>query len=190
MLVGEKVGGCSPRAEKKPRRVFIYGQSPICNPQKPRQKHPIWARFGSKLNAGTENGHGPVPGSLCRNFYSCCSPPIMATVRSLGLHVPSALPFLIAENLLPPDPSDDQYSWKTCVDEGPDGSVADEIVWTRNCVVWSRAGIVTRVFRLDLEKEEIRHALITHFVPGDIKKSSGDATQGLAGGQARGNLQG
>lgn len=114
----------------------------------------------------------------------------MATVRSLGLHVPSALPFLIAENLLPPDPSDDQYSWKTCVDEGPDGSVADEIVWTRNCVVWSRAGIVTRVFRLDLEKEEIRHALITHFALGDIKKSNGDATQGLAGGQARGNLQG
>lgn len=109
----------------------------------------------------------------------------MATVRSLGLHVPSALPFLIAENLLPPDPSDDQYAWKTSVDDGPDGPVADEIVWTKDCVVWSRAGIVTRVFRLDLEKEEIRHALITHFAPEKIKRSnaSGSATQGQQRGK-------
>lgn len=34
LRVGKReVGGCSPRAEKKPRRVFIYGQSPICNLQ-------------------------------------------------------------------------------------------------------------------------------------------------------------
>lgn len=112
----------------------------------------------------------------------------MATVRSLGLHVPSALPFLIAENLLPPDPSDDQYAWKTCVDGTPNGSVADEIVWTKECVVWSRAGIVTRVFRLDLEKEEIRHALITHFAPEKAKQpnANGNDTWASPTGAQRG----
>lgn len=114
----------------------------------------------------------------------------MATVRSLGLHVPSALPFLVAENLLPPDPSDEQYTWKTCVDEGPDGPVADEIVWTKECVVWSRAGLVTRVFRLDLEKEEIRHALITHFAPDNIKRSNLDSKDNTAPGRLAGQQRG
>ncbi|RMJ21408.1 negative regulator of mitosis [Aspergillus sp. HF37] len=108
----------------------------------------------------------------------------MATVRSLGLHEPSAIPFLVAENLLPPDPSDDQYAWKTTVDDGPGGPVDEELVWTKTCVVWSRAGVVRRVFRLDPEKEEIRHALFTHFAAGKIKRSNGDPIQ--KPGRARG----
>lgn len=113
----------------------------------------------------------------------------MACVRSLGLHVPSALPFLIAENLLPADPTDEQYAWVTCVDESPAGAVADEIVWTKECVVWSRAGLVTRVFRLDLEKEEIRHALITHFAPEKIKRSNLDASSSVVPGRLPGKKQ-
>lgn len=99
----------------------------------------------------------------------------MATVRSLGLHEPSAISFLVAENLLPPDPSADQYVWETTVDEDPRGAVDDELVWTKACVVWSRAGVVRRVFRLDPEKEEIRHALFTYFAVQKIKKSNGAA---------------
>lgn len=108
----------------------------------------------------------------------------MATVRSLGLHEPSALPFLVAEQLLPPDPSEDLYEWTTSVGEGPDGLVEDELAWTKSCVVWSRAGVVKRVFRLDLEKEDIRHALLTCFSVGKIKRSDGKTQQGA--GEERG----
>lgn len=99
----------------------------------------------------------------------------MASVRSLGLHEPSAIPFLVAENVLPPDPSEDQYQWKTCVDDGAIGPVDDELIWTKTCVVWSRGGVVKRVFRLDPEKEDIRHALFTYFAVGKAKRSNGDA---------------
>lgn len=110
----------------------------------------------------------------------------MATVRSLGLHEPSALPFLIAESLLPPDPSDDHYSWTTSADYSTSGPVDDELIWTKACVVWSRAGVVKRVFRLDAEKEDIRHALFTRFAGGRIKRSNGNAAQKSAGDQAHG----
>ncbi|EDP53140.1 hypothetical protein KXV98_006243 [Aspergillus fumigatus] len=118
----------------------------------------------------------------------------MACVRSLGLHEPSALPFLVAEDLLPPDPSENQYEWSTTVDEGPNGLVDDELVWTTSCVVWSRAGVVKRVFRLDIEREEIKHALFTRFSVEKSTESDGQTTQtqGLNGnsgsqpGQSRG----
>ncbi|KAF7590802.1 Anaphase-promoting complex subunit 1 [Aspergillus hancockii] len=109
----------------------------------------------------------------------------MATVRSLGLHQPSAIPFLVAEGLLPPDPPENHYSWTTSVDVGLTGPVEDEIVWTKSCVVWSRAGVVKRVYRLELEKEEIRHALLTNFSVGQIKRSNGNASQAVNEGQAR-----
>ncbi|KAJ5114641.1 hypothetical protein NUU61_000400 [Penicillium alfredii] len=97
----------------------------------------------------------------------------MAFARSLGLHEPSAVSYLVAEGILPPDPSKTQYKWRTCVDEsGLTGPVDDELVWTKHCVVWSRAGMVKRVFRLDPEKEEIRYALFTQFAAGNIKKSN------------------
>jgi anaphase-promoting complex subunit 1 len=118
----------------------------------------------------------------------------MASVRSLGLHEPSALPFLVAEDLLPPDPSENQYEWRTTVDEGPNGPVDDELVWTTSCVVWSRAGVVKKVFRLDIEREEIKHALFTRFSVEKSTESDGHMTQaqGLNGtsgsepGQSRG----
>ncbi|CAI7678759.1 unnamed protein product [Penicillium pancosmium] len=89
----------------------------------------------------------------------------MAFVRSLGLHKPSAVSFLVTEGLLPPDPSEDQYQWTTCVDaNGLTGPVDDELVWTSH---W----MVKRIFRLDPEKEEIRHALFTQFAEGHVKRS-------------------
>ncbi|KAE8414732.1 hypothetical protein BDV36DRAFT_238328 [Aspergillus pseudocaelatus] len=109
----------------------------------------------------------------------------MATVRSLGLHQPSAIPFLVAEGLLPPDPSNDHYAWASSVDIGPNGPVEDEIVWTKGCVVWSRAGVVQRVYRLDLEKEEVRHALLTNFSVGQVKKAKSNASQATKEGLSR-----
>ncbi|KAL4884985.1 hypothetical protein BJY04DRAFT_214868 [Aspergillus karnatakaensis] len=96
----------------------------------------------------------------------------MSTIRSFGLHKPSAIPFLIAEDLLPSDPSDELYSWTTTVDTGANGAVEDELVWTKSCVVWSRAGVIKRVFRLDLEKEDIKHALLTDFSVSKVKRTS------------------
>ncbi|KAJ5780931.1 Anaphase-promoting complex subunit 1 [Penicillium paradoxum] len=94
----------------------------------------------------------------------------MASVRSLGVHEPSAVTFLVAEGIIPAEPSENHYKWTICVDEsGLTGPVDDELVWTKHCVVWSRAGMVKRVFRMDPEKEEIRHALFTRFAAGDIK---------------------
>ncbi|BCS22966.1 anaphase promoting complex subunit 1 [Aspergillus puulaauensis] len=97
----------------------------------------------------------------------------MSTVRSLGLHESSAIPFLVAEGLLPPDPSENLYSWTTSVDTRPGGgAVEDELVWTKSCVVWSRAGVIKRVFRLDMEKEDIKHVLLTNFAVGKVERSS------------------
>ncbi|KAJ5469499.1 Negative regulator of mitosis [Penicillium diatomitis] len=94
----------------------------------------------------------------------------MATTRSLGVHEPSAISYLVAEGFLPLDPPRDHYKWTTCADEsGSAGPVDDELVWTKHCVVWSRAGVVKRVFRFDPEKEDVRHALFTHFVAGDTR---------------------
>ncbi|KAJ5537981.1 hypothetical protein N7494_007460 [Penicillium frequentans] len=98
----------------------------------------------------------------------------MASTRSLGLHEPSAVSYLVTEGILPPDPSSDLYRWTTFVDEsGLTGTVDDELVWTKHCAVWSRAGMVKRVFRMDPEKEEIRHALFTHFTASHAQKSAG-----------------
>ncbi|EED14058.1 20S cyclosome subunit (APC1/BimE), putative [Talaromyces stipitatus ATCC 10500] len=82
----------------------------------------------------------------------------MASVRSLGLHHPPALPFLINEGLLPLEPSDDDYVWYTQRAESD-----DDITYTKNCAVWSRSGVVKRVFKVEIEKEEIRHVVLTTF---------------------------
>ncbi|KAL2815235.1 hypothetical protein BDW59DRAFT_16910 [Aspergillus cavernicola] len=112
----------------------------------------------------------------------------MSTVRSLGLHESSAIPFLVAEGLLPLDPPEELYSWKTTVDTGSNGPVEDELVWTKRCVVWSRAGVVKRVFRLDLEKEDIKHALLTNFSLGKVQRTSDrpSPTPGSAASQKTG----
>ena len=88
----------------------------------------------------------------------------MASVTSLGVHTPSALPFLIAENILPPDPPDDAFRWRTFHDPyREDDGEEEELVTTNNCVVWSRAGVIQRVFRFDVEHEPVTHAVFTQF---------------------------
>jgi anaphase-promoting complex subunit 1 len=83
----------------------------------------------------------------------------MAAVRSLGLHTPSALPYLIAESLLPPDPSPSLYSWETFTD----GGAEEELLITKDCVVWSRGRVVRKLFSFDLEQETVYHAVLAWF---------------------------
>ncbi|KAK5011904.1 Anaphase-promoting complex subunit 1, partial [Cryomyces antarcticus] len=70
----------------------------------------------------------------------------MAEITSLGIHTPTALPYLIAEGVLPQEPAEDQYTWETYEDGGDEVYGEEEVLWTRNCVVWSQGGVVRKVF--------------------------------------------
>lgn len=97
----------------------------------------------------------------------------MASVRSLGLHEPTGIPFLVAESRLPANPSDDLFVWKTCnFDNGTGDLLEEEIIFTNNCVVWSRGGVVTRSFSFHIEKEEIIDALFATFPASSTKRDS------------------
>ena len=88
----------------------------------------------------------------------------MASVTSLGIHKPSAISFLIEEGILPVDPPEDTYTWETGTDVGlEDESCDEELLATKHCVVWSRAGTIRRVFRLDVEEETVTRALFAEF---------------------------
>ncbi|KAF6219276.1 hypothetical protein HO133_005101 [Letharia lupina] len=94
----------------------------------------------------------------------------MASVTSLGVHTPSALPFLIAENILPADPPDDAFTWRSF--QGPsleDNVEEEELVTTKSCVVWSRAGVIQRVFRFDVEGEPVTQAVFALFPNQTLK---------------------
>ncbi len=88
----------------------------------------------------------------------------MASVTSLGVHTPSALPFLIAEKILPENPPDDAFTWRTFQQPSQDDNgIEDEIVTTKSCVVWSRASVIQRVFRFDIEDEPVTQAVFARF---------------------------
>nr|KAK5445445.1 Anaphase-promoting complex subunit 1 [Exophiala xenobiotica] len=91
----------------------------------------------------------------------------MTSVQSLGLREPSALPYLVAESILPPDPAPSLYRWT--VSQAPQthglGLVEEEVLSTEHCVVWSRNGIIKRVLDLTVEGESIIHAFVTEFAP-------------------------
>lgn len=92
----------------------------------------------------------------------------MASATSLGIHRPSALPFLVAEGILPTEPSPELYDWKIVSDSALGSSVLEEeLLTTEQCVVWSRGGTIEKVFRFDVEKESVNHALFTHFYSQD-----------------------
>lgn len=90
----------------------------------------------------------------------------MASVTSLGVHTPSALPFLVAESILPADPPNDAFTWRTFQgssreEDGKDEE--EELVTTEYCVVWSRAGVIQRVFRFDVKGEPVTQAVFARF---------------------------
>ncbi|KAE9963743.1 hypothetical protein BLS_008966 [Venturia inaequalis] len=87
----------------------------------------------------------------------------MAQLRSLGLHTPSGLPYLIQEGFLPNDPHEDAYTWETYNES--DGH--EEVLTTDQCVVWSRGGVVRKAFSFQVEKEKVQQAILTWFPSDD-----------------------
>ncbi|MCJ1257365.1 Anaphase-promoting complex subunit 1 [Lignoscripta atroalba] len=97
----------------------------------------------------------------------------MASVTSLGIHKPSALPSLVAEGTLPPEQSETSYSWQTiCGNTSAGYKVEEEILTTKSCVVWSRGGVVRRIFRFEVENEPVVQALLTRFSTGYQRSST------------------
>jgi anaphase-promoting complex subunit 1 len=91
--------------------------------------------------------------------------PGMAHVESLGIHEPCALQYLIEESSLPKQSSGDSYTWRVypVYDDEGNEITEEEILQTKNCIVWSRGAIVKRAFNLDIEDEEILHSFVTRF---------------------------
>ncbi|CAD0106534.1 unnamed protein product [Aureobasidium uvarum] len=98
----------------------------------------------------------------------------MATFVSLGLHRPSALPYLISESILPEHHSSNDYIWK--VYPGPLNDSEHELLYTSKCVVWSQDGHVRKVFNFDSRKQSVSHALITRFRNHPPSKTSTTAS--------------
>ena len=112
----------------------------------------------------------------------------MASVTSLGLHQPSAIPFLVAEGILPSEPAESLYTWQTIHELGSDDyGEGEELVTTEHCVVWSRGNVIQRIFRFEVECEAITQAIFTTFSPRH-KKSTESTTQYEASEYTRVNL--
>lgn len=111
----------------------------------------------------------------------------MAAVASLGIHEPSAIRYLVAEGLLPTDPPQDAYKWASVPTDTYDhGPHEEELICTKHCVVWSRGGTIRRVFRFDIEEENVTQAFFTSF-PSDVLSSAVSANQKLTAGSRRPN---
>ncbi|MCJ1337170.1 Anaphase-promoting complex subunit 1 [Bachmanniomyces sp. S44760] len=89
----------------------------------------------------------------------------MASIKSLGIHRPSAWPYLMREKIVSPKEPEGVYKWQTTsAIISPGDETEDELVTTQNCVVWSRSGVIQRIFNLELEQEYITAALFTQFL--------------------------
>jgi len=86
----------------------------------------------------------------------------------MGIHTPSALPYCIAEGILPDPPSPSSYQWALS-QSVPD----EELLVTGYTVIWSQGGIIRRVFKFDVEKEPVIQALLTWFPTDEATKSTG-----------------
>lgn len=93
----------------------------------------------------------------------------MAEITSMGVHTPTALPYLIAEGVLPVDPPAGLYQWKTYVVEDDQGDVEEEILATKSCVVWSQGRFVRNVYQFGLEGEDITDAVLTTFPASTVE---------------------
>jgi anaphase-promoting complex subunit 1 len=102
----------------------------------------------------------------------------MASLRSIGVHRPAALHYLVAESVLRHDCTDRDYVWDTYTDGTPDGPT-DDVVTTDYHVVWSRGGLVRKAFNFEMEKEKVLQALLTWF-PVDEPASAAARSPGRA----------
>jgi len=107
----------------------------------------------------------------------------MASVTSLGIHKPSAIPFLVSEGILPTEPSENLYEWRTVPDHSAPNEherQEEELLITEYCVVCSRNAVVQRVFRFDVEGEAVTQAVFTHFLANAERVSAPEAKCGRA----------
>ncbi|KAH9819836.1 negative regulator of mitosis-like [Teratosphaeria destructans] len=110
----------------------------------------------------------------------------MAKVESLGLHTPVALSYLIREGFLPQDPKRDLYQWETYVFDDGNGDVEEEVLATKDCVVWSQGRFIRNVYRFELDGEDVAHALLTRFASaGTSSVASGNTAGPVTDGYGR-----
>ncbi|KAF2121815.1 negative regulator of mitosis [Lophiotrema nucula] len=107
----------------------------------------------------------------------------MATLRSLGTHKPAALQYLIAESILTDESTERDYTWETYHNGGAEDPI-DEVITTPYHVVWSRGGLVCKIFNFEVEQEKVVQALLTWF-PTEEPSSAGSPTS--AGGDYKQN---
>ncbi|MCJ1318651.1 Anaphase-promoting complex subunit 1 [Xylographa vitiligo] len=104
----------------------------------------------------------------------------MAELKSLGIHKPTALPYLIAEGILPPNAPETSYTWQTVPRDsssiGHEGTEDEELLITQSCVVWSRGGVVQRLFNLKIEGETIVQAIFARF-SSTLEKTNRDSVR-------------
>lgn len=99
----------------------------------------------------------------------------MASVTSLGLHQPTALEYAVQEQLLPENPPPSSYEWDIVVDRAGHEDAEDELLVTKDAVIWSRGSIFRKCFGFKLEKEPITQALLTYFPVSEHNPPSGTA---------------
>ena len=87
----------------------------------------------------------------------------MAEVTSWGVHTPVALPYLVSEGLLPPYAPKHLYQWEIYVSNDGHGDIEEELIFTKDCVVWSQGKVIRNVYRFDLEGEDVVQAVVTRF---------------------------
>lgn len=95
----------------------------------------------------------------------------MSSLRFLGVSTPSGLPYLVDEGILPPDPPESSYTWTTYYDHTARVPAFEELLSTDYCVVWSRGGVIQRVFSFDVEQQKVQHAILTRFPETSEKPS-------------------
>ncbi|KAJ2986617.1 hypothetical protein NUW58_g4939 [Xylaria curta] len=107
----------------------------------------------------------------------------MASVTSLGLHQPTALEYAIQEQLLPENPPPSSYEWDITIDRTAHDHAEDELLVTKDAVIWSRGCIFRKCFGFKLEKEPITQALLTYFPVSDPSPSPRAASTGRRSSQ-------
>ena len=98
----------------------------------------------------------------------------MAEITSLGVHTPVALPYLVAEGLLPEDANQTHFHWETHVPDEGNESTDEELLATKNCVVWTQGNVIRQVYRFDLEGEDVVQAVLTRFPSSSATVSTSD----------------
>ncbi|KAL5447910.1 hypothetical protein PMIN07_001816 [Paraphaeosphaeria minitans] len=102
----------------------------------------------------------------------------MAALHSIGVRKPAALPYLIAEAILPADPTERDYVWET-YHESPEAP-EDEVLTTEYHAVWARGGVVRKVFNFTIEKERVVQALLTWFPTEEVVSTASANTPDAA----------